>query len=91
MGILKYQRNFLLIVKKEWKERENTGWSRQNEGDKRRSERGKEKVNSKWILKCYVVKILQRHKPHEMNPQKTRTIYYWEIKVQFKEIFELNL
>ena len=27
-------------------------------------ERGREKVNSKWILKCYVVKILQRHKPH---------------------------
>ena len=57
----------------------------------RGSERGREKVISKWILKCYVVKILQRHKPREMNPQKTRTIYYWEIKVSFKEEFELNL
>ena len=42
LGTLKYQRNFLLIVKKEWKERENTSWSRQKEGkegDKRERKR----------------------------------------------------
>lgn len=37
------KRNFLLTVKKGWKERAYRSWSRTKEGEKRRSEGGRER------------------------------------------------
>ena len=48
MGNLK--RNFLLTVKKGWKERAYRSWSRRKEGEKRRSEGGRERTEFKMGL-----------------------------------------
>lgn len=71
---------------------EETKERKTREEKKQDKEEGREIVNSKWALKCYLDDILWRHKPHVMDPEKTRMMDYLARQPRsFKEEFELSL